>query len=50
MAHQCKGQIGQKKGIINALPIGNKIAADNQGKVDNPAPKVPVICVAKCVT
>ena len=38
-----------KKGITNALPIGNKIEADNQGKFDNPAPKVPNICVAKCV-
>jgi len=38
-----------KKGITNALPIGNKIEADNQGKLDNPAPKVPNICVAKCV-
>ena len=38
-----------KKGIRNALPIGNKIEAESQGKVDNPAPKVPKICVAKFV-
>ncbi len=38
-----------KKGITNALPIGNKIEADNQGKEDSPAPKVPNICVAKFV-
>ncbi len=38
-----------KKGITNALPIGNKIEADSQGKVDNPAPKVPIFCVAKFV-
>ena len=38
-----------KKGITNALTIGNKIEADNHGKVDSPAPKVPNICVAKCV-
>ena len=38
-----------KKGITNALPIGNRIEADNQGKLDNPAPKVPKICVAKFV-
>ena len=38
-----------KKGITNALTIGNKIEADNQGKFVNPAPKVPNICVAKCV-
>ena len=38
-----------KKGITNALPIGNNIEADSQGKVENPAPKVPNIFVAKCV-
>ena len=38
-----------KKGITNALPIGNKIEADNQGMLDNPAPKVPSICGAKSV-
>ena len=38
-----------KKGITNALPIGNKIEADSQGKVDKPAPKFPNTCVAKCV-
>ena len=38
-----------KKGITKALPIGNKIAADSQGKVEIPAPKVPNIFVAKCV-
>ena len=38
-----------KKGITNALAIGNKIEADSQGKLDNPAPKVPNNCVAKCV-
>ena len=38
-----------KKGITNALPIGNKIEADSQGKVDSPAPKVPNICVSKFV-
>ena len=37
------------KGITKALPIGNRIEADNQGKFDNPAPKAPNICVAKCV-
>ncbi len=37
-----------KKGITKALPIGNKIEADSQGKEANPAPKVPKICVAKC--
>ena len=42
-------KISGKKGITNALPIGNKIEADSQGNVDNPAPKVPIICVAKCV-
>ena len=38
-----------KKGMTKALPIGNNIEADSQGKVDKPAPKVPNICVAKCV-
>ena len=38
-----------KKGITNALPIGNKIEADSQGKLDNPAPKDPKICVEKYV-
>ena len=38
-----------KKGITNALPIGNKIEADSQGKLENPDPKVPKICVAKFV-
>ena len=37
-----------KKGITNALPIGNKIEAESQGKLNNPAPKVPNICVPKC--
>ena len=32
-----------KKGITNALPIGNNIEADSQGKLDKPAPKVPKI-------
>ena len=38
-----------KKGMTNALPIGNKIEADSQGKEDKPAPNIPKICVAKCV-
>ena len=38
-----------KKGITNALPIGNNIEADSQGKLENPPPKLPNICVAKCV-
>ena len=38
-----------KNGITNALPIGNKIEADSHGKVDNPAPNVPNIWVAKFV-
>ena len=36
-----------KKGMTNALPIGKRIEADNQGKLDNPAPKVPNICAEK---
>ena len=39
----------QKNGMTKALPIGNKIEADSQGNEDNPAPKVPNICGAKCV-
>ena len=38
-----------KKGIAKALPIGNNIEADNQGKVIRPAPRVPIIFVEKCV-
>ena len=30
-----------KKGIKNALPIGNRIDTDNQGKSDKPIPNVP---------
>ena len=38
-----------KKGITNALAIGNKIEADSHGKLKNPPPKVPIICDAKGV-
>ena len=38
-----------KKGITNALPIGKRIDADNQGKLEKPAPSVPIVWLAKCV-
>ena len=38
-----------KKGIKNALPIGKRIDTDSQGKLDKPAPNVPIVCNAKCV-
>ena len=36
-----------KNGITNALPIGKRTAADNQGKEVNPAPSTPKLWVAK---
>ena len=38
-----------KKGIKNAHPIGKRIETDNQGKLDKPTPKVPIVFSAKCV-
>ena len=38
-----------KKGITNALTIGKSIEADSQGKAGNSAPRVPIVCAAKCV-
>ena len=39
-----------KKGMIKALPMGKRIDADNQGKLDQPEePNVPIVWKAKSV-